>query len=293
MRDYEVPEGKQRVRLVLGYDGTRFSGWAKQPGRRTVQGILEEALARITRESVATVVAGRTDAGVHARAQEIHFDLSREAWHKMPGRAARPAGEGMVRRLTGALGAVRADDIAIHRASEAPAGFDARFGALWRRYSYSIADAPDIVDPLRRSHTLILRERLDVAAMSAAARSLVGENDFLSFCKPRPGATTIRTLLDFDWQRGPDGMITAIVKADAFCHHMVRAMVGACLKVGQGTRDVTWPQELLANASKESPMYVSRAHGLVLEEVRYPSDALLAERAALTRASRVTNDEAD
>lgn len=273
-----------RVRLDLAYDGTDMAGWAAQPGLRTVQGLLETALARVLRLEVppSTVVAGRTDAGVHATGQVCHVDLPRAAWEAAPGRADRPPAEALRRRLAGVL----PDDVQVRRVQVAPPGFDARFAALRRRYAYRVCDDPAGVPPLRRRDVLGVRGPLDEAAMDAAATSLTGLRDFAAFCRRREGATTVRTLLTYGWQRTPSGLLEATVVADAFCHSMVRALVGAVLPVGQGRRPPTWPAEVLAAAVRDPSVTVVPAHGLVLEEVVYPDDEQLAARARQARARR-------
>ncbi|MBO3747149.1 tRNA pseudouridine(38-40) synthase TruA [Streptosporangiaceae bacterium NEAU-GS5] len=268
-----------RVRLDLGYDGGAFSGWAKQPGRRTVQGEIEAALGRILRADPAPqlTVAGRTDAGVHARGQVAHVDIDLGDSEQPPEPLS-----ALLRRLAGVL----PPDVRVHRLSEAPAGFDARFSALSRRYAYRVGDAPGGVDPLRRHEVLWHQRRLDADLMNAAAAALLGEHDFAAFCRKREGATTIRALRRLDWERGPDGILAATVVADAFCHSMVRALVGSLLAVGDGRRPVEWPGQILANAVRDSGVHVAPAHGLTLEEVRYPPDEELARRAAETRQVR-------
>ncbi|MFJ6214383.1 tRNA pseudouridine(38-40) synthase TruA [Streptomyces sp. NPDC092296] len=278
-------EGLVRVRLDLAYDGAAFSGWARQPGRRTVQGELEEALRTVlrTEQPVELTVAGRTDSGVHARGQVAHVDLPAELWaaHADP----------LPRRLAGRLPA----DIRVWSVREAPYGFDARFAAIWRRYAYRVSDHPGGVDPLRRGHVLWHDRPLDVPAMNAAAALLLGEHDFAAYCKKREGATTVRTLLDVHWERtvadplaGGDatGLVVATVRADAFCHNMVRALVGAMLLVGDGRRPVGFPGEVLAGRVRNSAVNVVRPHGLTLEEVGYPADALLLERNRTARRLR-------
>lgn len=274
-----------RIRLDLSYDGTGFAGWAAQPGLRTVQGTLEGALGTVLRcPPPRLTVAGRTDAGVHARGQVAHVDLAPEAWEAVRGRMSGPPGEVLVRRLAGVL----PPDVVVHAAAPAPDGFDARFSALHRRYAYRLADHVAAVDPLRRTHVVRHRLPLDAVAMSEAAAVLVGRHDFAAFCRPRPGATTIRTLQVLDVSRpqhGPDeGLVVAVVQADAFCHSMVRALVGALVAVGEGRRGAQWPRELLEGRERHAA--VAPAHGLTLEEVAYPADAQLAERAGATRARR-------
>ena len=281
-----------RLRLDLAYDGAGFAGWAAQPGLRTVQGTLEAALATVLgtarRDEPAPqlTVAGRTDAGVHARAQVAHVDVTEAALAAASRRSGRAALDALPDRLGGVLPA----DLVVHAVTQAPDGFDARFSALDRRYAYRVCDAFDRRDPLRRGEVLWRRRPLDVAAMDAAAATLVGRHDFAAFCRPRPGATTIRTLLEFAWRRpaaGPDaGLVVATVRADAFCHSMVRALVGASLAVGEGRRPVGWPARVLAAGQRDAAAPVVPPHGLTLEEVGYPPDDELAGRAVRTRARR-------
>ena len=273
-----------RVRLDVAYDGTAFSGWAAQPGLRTVQGELSAALTTVLRgpDPVRLTVAGRTDAGVHARGQVVHVDVDREAWAALPGRSDREPGASLVSRLAGVL----PTDVVVRRATPAPPGFDARFSALERRYAYRLADPTADRDPLRRHDTVWWRRPLDVDAMDEAARSLVGLRDFAAFCKQREGATTIRTLLEYSWTSLPDGVMVATVRADAFCHSMVRSLVGAVVPVGEGRRAPDWPRDLQERAVRASAIHVMPAHGLSLEEVVYPPDSELADRAVATRAKR-------
>ena len=277
--------GSVRVRLDLGYDGTDFSGWAAQPGRRTVAGTLGDALAvvlRVPREELALAVAGRTDAGVHARGQVCHIDVPADVWAGLTDPTRPGPGTALLRRLRGVLPA----DVRVHAVAAAPPGFDARFAALHRRYSYRVCDDPAGVEPLRRREVLVYRRRLDVAAMDAAARTLVGLHDFAAFCRPREGATTVRTLLEYGWARDPDGLVVARVVADAFCHSMVRALVGALLPVGDGRSGADWPARVLLAGVRDSAVTVVAPHGLVLEEVAYPADDGLAARVAQARAVR-------
>jgi tRNA pseudouridine38-40 synthase len=262
--------------MDLAYDGAGFSGWAAQPGRRTVEGVLAEGLGRVLRtpEPPRLTVAGRTDAGVHAHGQVAHADIPRETWES--------AGDVLVRRLARAL----PPDLRVRSAEVAPAGFDARFSALWRRYSYRVSDSVATADPLRRGDTLWYSRELDLAAMNEAAAALVGEHDFAAFCRRREGATTVRALRRLDWRRGPDGVAIACVVADAFCHNMVRALVGSLLPVGDGRRPPPWPTSVLAAAVRDPAVRVVPPHGLCLEEVRYPPPGDLAARAAETRQVR-------
>jgi len=270
------PAGPVRTRIDLSYDGSDFSGWATQPGQRTVQGELEQALGRVLRlaEPARLTVAGRTDAGVHARGQVAHADLPADAW------AAH--GDAALRRLSRAL----PPDIRVRAIGLAPAGFDARFSAIWRRYSYRVCDQPASADPLRRRDTLWYPRPLDLAAMNAAAALLLGEHDFAAFCRRREGATTVRALRRLDWQRDSTGVAVGCVVADAFCHNMVRALVGALVSVGEGSRPLPWPREVLAAAVRNPAVQVVGPHGLSLEEVRYPAAGELAARASATRRVR-------
>lgn len=273
-----------RVRLDLAYDGTDFSGWAAQPGRRTVEGTLSAALTTMLRspEPVRLVVAGRTDAGVHARGQVAHTEVDAQAWAALPGRSARTPGESAVTRLAGLL----PPDLVVCRVAPAAAGFDARFSAVSRRYRYRLADDDALRDPLRRRDTVWTKGRLDEAALDAASRTLLGLNDFGAFCKRREGATTVRTLLDYRWARQADGVLEATVLADAFCHSMVRSLVGVVMPVGLGRRPVEWPAQVLRAAVRDPGVVVMPPHGLSLEEVSYPPDGELAARAEQSRARR-------
>jgi tRNA pseudouridine38-40 synthase len=265
-----------RVRIDLSYDGTEFSGWAAQSGRRTVEGELSLGLGRVLRlgAPVRLTVAGRTDAGVHARGQVAHADVPSGAWAEH--------GDAALRRLASAL----PPDIRVRAIGAAPEGFDARFSALWRRYSYRICDNPANADPLRRRDTLVYPRPLDLAAMNEGGERLLGEHDFAAFCRRREGATTVRALRRLDWQRDPGGVAVAAIIADAFCHNMVRALVGALISVGEGARPASWPVAVLAAAVRDPQVRVVPPHGLSLDEVRYPEPAQLAARAAVTRRVR-------
>ncbi|MEU0971233.1 tRNA pseudouridine(38-40) synthase TruA [Streptomyces sp. NPDC005917] len=274
----EVSPGHVRIRLDLSYDGSGFHGWAKQAGgKRTVQGEIEDALRVVTRSHETTyelTVAGRTDAGVHARGQVAHVDLPVGVWEEQR--------EKLLKRLAGRL----PKDVRVWALTEAPSGFNARFSAIWRRYAYRVTDNPGGVDPLLRNHVLWHDWPLDVDAMNAAAGRLLGEHDFAAYCKRREGATTIRTLQDLSLERGADEIITATVRADAFCHNMVRSLIGALLFVGDGHRAPDWPGKVLAAGVRDSAVHVVRPHGLTLEEVGYPADELLAARNKEARNKR-------
>jgi tRNA pseudouridine38-40 synthase len=262
------------LRLDLGYDGTDFSGWAAQPERRTVQSELESALGLVLRLFASPprlTVAGRTDAGVHARAQVCHVDL------------AAPAPD--PDQLRDRLNAVLPDDLVVHSVAVAPPGFDARFAAIARRYRYRICDDAAQLDPLRRREVLLHRHALDDSVMQAAAALLLGEHDFAAFCRRREGASTVRSLSRLEITRTA-GHVVLDVEADAFCHSMVRSLVGALLAVGEGRRPVDWPRSVLDARERDPAVQVAPPHGLTLEAVRYPPDDELAERARVARAVR-------
>jgi tRNA pseudouridine38-40 synthase len=262
-----------RLRIDLAYDGTGFSGWASQPGLPTVQATLEHALCTVLRVPEArTTCAGRTDAGVHARGQVVHTDVE-------------PL-EGDLDRLTRRLNGVLSEDVRVARVTPAPPGFDARFSALWRRYAYRIADADARPDPLIRTSVLGWPRALDDEAMNAAAVGLLGEHDFAAFCKPREGATTVRRLLELSCLRDERGTLVVTVRADAFCHSMVRALVGCLLAVGEGRREPEWAAGVLAAGVRAPAVTVLPARGLTLEAVAYPPDDRLAEQASLARVVR-------
>jgi tRNA pseudouridine38-40 synthase len=268
-------EGTARLRIDLAYDGTDFHGWASQPGLRTVQGTLEQALCTVLRlPAAATTCAGRTDAGVHARGQVVHADLD------LPD-PSEPL-DRLTRRLNGVLPA----EVRVARCSVAPPGFDARFSALWRRYTYRIADADTLPDPLQRGQVLTWPGRLDVTAMNDAAGGLLGEHDFAAFCKRREGATTVRRLLELSSLRDDRGTVVATVRADAFCHSMVRALVGCLVAVGAHRQEPGWAVQVLAAAVRDPGVGVLAAHGLTLEEVAYPPADLLAAQATRARVVR-------
>ncbi|HWJ54265.1 MAG TPA: tRNA pseudouridine(38-40) synthase TruA [Propionibacteriaceae bacterium] len=266
----------------MGYDGTAFSGWAIQVGRRTVQGELETWLGRVIgSEPPRLVCAGRTDAGVHARGQVAHLDLDP---------ASIPDAAAAVRRLNRVLPV----DLVVWRLTPAPVGFDARFSAVWRRYVYRLAEPSSPVHPLYRNQVTRLHRDLNLEQMNAAAGALVGLRDFGAFCRGREGGTAIRTLLDLRVMRvtaGPlQDVIECTVRADAFCHSMVRSLVGALVEVGSGRRDAGWLETVAAAAVRDPAIPVLAPGGLTLEEVGYPADAELAERARQARTLRSVAD---
>lgn len=277
----------RRIALTLSYDGGPFKGWARQPGLPSIQEVLEDAIALVTRQPVRTVVAGRTDAGVHARGQLVHFDLDEAARSRVRLREGSEAlTTTLVRRLNAVMSRTGGGAVWVRSAREVPDGFDARFSALWRSYTYTIADTASEWDPLRRGDTLHHDGPLDVAAMQAEADSLLGLHDFLSYCKPRVGSTTIREVQELLVVRGTDGLIRVHLRADAFCHHMVRTIVGALLRVGSAQRAPGWAAQRLEARVRDASTMMVAGHALVLEEVGYPDDAEAGDRAEETRARR-------
>ncbi|SDT25901.1 tRNA pseudouridine38-40 synthase [Friedmanniella luteola] len=269
----------RRWRLDLAYDGTGFSGWARQPDLRTVQGELETWVTQVLRlpAPASLVCAGRTDTGVHARGQVAHVDLPADALED---------GALLVRRLHRVL----PGDVVVRSVRPAPAGFDARFGAVWRRYVYRLSDGGAPLDPLHRGWVVAAPAPLDLAVLAAAAPVLLGLRDFGAFCRRREGATSIRTLLELSATRVPDGPLAGVleltVRADAFCHSMVRSLVGALVDVGSGRRDLDWLRRVTTAAARSPDVQVMPAKGLTLEEVGYPPDEQLVARGQEARSVR-------
>jgi tRNA pseudouridine38-40 synthase len=272
-----APANLQRVRLDVAYDGTDFSGWAAQPGRRTVAAVLLGELERIFGAAGVggLTVAGRTDAGVHATGQVAHIDVEAGTWARLEA--------SLVRRLSGML----PPDVRVTAVSAMPPEFDARFAALSRRYQYRVSTEPYGVSPLRARDTLAWPRTLDVEAMNVASAALVGTHNFAAFCRRKEHATTIRAISRLDWHRDHDGILIATVQADAFCWSMVRSLVGALLAVGEGRRAAAWPHELLSRTDRANDVVVAPAHGLTLVAVTYPhTPSEYAQRALLTRNLR-------
>ena len=263
--------GFRRLRIDLAYDGTNFSGWAIQPDRRTVQEVVETALSTVAQSPAQTIVAGRTDAGVHATAQIIHVDV--------------PEGTDQI-DLAYRLNRLLDSDLRVLEIEVAPEGFHARFSALRRHYKYQIVDGNKAINPLDRYDRASWYRPLDLDRMNEASALLLGEHDFAAFCKYREGATTIRTLETFKWERKEDGLLVAQVVADAFCYSMVRNLVGSAVCVAEGRFEPSWIAEMLANRQRISDSMVFPPEGLTLVQVDYPNDAQLLTRAALTIARR-------
>jgi tRNA pseudouridine38-40 synthase len=267
--------GLVRLRLDIGYDGTDFAGWGVQPALRTVQDVVESALSTLFRvKGLRLIVAGRTDAGVHAAGQVAHCDLAEASWLRWSDKA--------LRRLAGLL----PPDVRIYSIQPVTKYFDARFGALWRRYLYRISDSDYGTEPLRRYDTANWRRTLDNDVMHSAAQHLLGLNDFSAFCRARPTSTTIRELQQLDVVRD-DRIIEVRVQADAFCHAMVRSLVGGLASVGDGSQPVEWLTSLLMLGKRCDELTVAPARGLTLIEIGYPREDELASRAGLTRTRRV------
>lgn len=298
-------EASQRIRIDLAYDGSLFHGWAKQPGLRTVEGELTTALGTIWRQDIAVTVAGRTDAGVHAAAQVAHFDSSLMQWQtieknkgqaakRIQGLLARQFSElvhtqNMSRSLTKHAFQDQMPDIIVHQVEAVSSDFDARFSATGRKYCYRIGDEQTKIDPRRRADVLYLpRTRVDVDKIQEVLEDLLGLQDFLSFCRPRPGATTIRTLRRIEVDRNEDRIICFRLEADAFCHSMVRSLVGALVEVGRGRRDRDWIRALLLRPCREHGVPIIGARGLTLEEVEYPPADQWEKRARESRAKRTS-----
>lgn len=242
-----------------------------------MQGVLEDALHVLFRYPVRTTVAGRTDAGVHATGQVAHVDVPAAAWDAVAAVA--------VVRLAGLM----PPDVRVRGVVPAAPGFDARFAALWRRYEYRLCDAPGGPAPSRRRFVAAVRSALDEAAMARACPGLVGLHDFAAYCHARPTGTTVRSIEELTVSRDGDEVVVA-VRADAFCHSMVRSLVGALVAVGQGRRPPGWPAELLLRRDRAGEVHVAAAGGLTLVDVGYPPPQEYAARVATTRATRQTQE---
>jgi tRNA pseudouridine38-40 synthase len=276
--------GFVRLRLDIAYDGTGFAGWAAQTGQRTVAGVLGDALSTVFRTSIQLRAAGRTDTGVHATGQVGHADVPTDALgHAFP--RTTHAGDSEFLPLVRRLARFLPEDVRVLDISRAAAGFDARFSALRRHYVYRLSTAPYGVQPRESRFVTAWPRPLDVDAMAAASRTLVGLHDFAAFCRHREGATTIRELQRLDWSRDGD-QITAYVTADAFCWSMVRSLVGALLAVAERRREPDWCARLLTSTRRSSDFAAAPARGLTLVAVDYPPDDQLASRNMVTRDLR-------
>jgi len=268
--------GFRRLRLDIAYDGTYFFGWATQPGHRTLQDLIEEAISRISQTNIDSIVAGRTDAGVHATGQVIHVDVPDAMFER----------DLTYLDLRYKLNRILDEDVRIMNVSDAPQGFHARFSALRRYYSYKILDNNDVIAPLSRHDVASWYRPLAADRMNEASALLLGHHDFAAFCKFKVGGTTIRTLEKYEWHRSDEGLLVADVVADAFCYSMVRNLVGAVVCVADGRQSPAWIAQLLANKERVSDSLVFPARGLTLYQVDYPSNDQLLERAKITVAKR-------
>jgi tRNA pseudouridine38-40 synthase len=278
-----------RLRLDIAYDGTQFAGWATQAGQRTIAGTIDGALSTVFRTPVVTRAAGRTDTGVHATGQVVHVDVPTDAIPLAYPRTRRDDDEPEFLPLVRRLGRLLPTDVRVRDVVRAPRGFDARFSALRRHYVYRLSTAPFGVEPQQARFVTPWPRRLDLDAMAAASRELLGLNDFAAFCRHRDGATTIRDLQRLEWACDGDH-VTAYVTADAFCWSMVRSLVGALLAVGEGRREPAWCAGLLASATRSSDFAAAPARGLTMIGVDYPPDDQLEARIKVTRDVRSADE---
>jgi tRNA pseudouridine38-40 synthase len=244
-----------RYKLTLAYDGTGYAGWQEQREERTLQGEFQEALRILEDQRVVTHAAGRTDAGVHATAQVMHVDVPTDA-EDIPNWVFR-------------LNRILDPDIRILKVSTVTDEFHARFSAVEREYQYRLADNNQILLPLERYNTATWFRALDVDRLNEASSLLLGEHDFVAFCKFREDQKTVRTLKKFHWSRLDTGILIADVAANAFCYSMVRNLVGAAVAVGEGRFEKEWAQAILDNKERVSDSYVFPANGLTLVKVTY------------------------
>jgi tRNA pseudouridine38-40 synthase len=241
------------VRFTLAYDGSGFRGWARQRGQRTVEGVLGDALFRFLGAAPQFSVAGRTDAGVHARGQVASFP-----WDDALDLA----------RLQGSLNSMLAPEVVVLDARSAPAGFDARFSATAREYRYRI-DVGQWPDPFEARLVWHRPAQVSLRAMRAAAGHLVGEHDFSAFCRNAPGGSgNVRRLERLSISR-QDDLIDVVARANAFAHQMVRSLVGTLVAVGEGTRDADEVPAVLASGDRSRAASIAPPHGLTLERVLY------------------------
>lgn len=247
-----------RIRIDLAYDGTGFHGFARQRGLPTIQGVLEDALARLAGQPVTTTGAGRTDAGVHATAQTAHADVPADG--RMLADLAR------TRR---SLDRMCGPQVTIWRVRRVPATFDARFSAVLRRYVYRLCDTA-AMDPLWRHHTWhVGAPALDTERMAAGAAYLLGEHDFSAFCRRAGEEHLVRRVDRLEVRRERAGLVTVRVAGQAFCHQMVRSITGCLLRVGRGRRRPEWVAEARASGERQAIGEVAPPHGLNLVGVSY------------------------
>ena len=263
--------GFLRLRIDLAYDGTNFSGWGKQPDRRTVQEEVEKALTTATQSKIETIVAGRTDAGVHATGQVIHVDVPDTL---------------NLDDLSYKLNRMLDTDVRIMKVAVVDGPFNARFSALRRHYTYKILDGNQTISPLDRLDVASWYRVLDVDLMNEASALMLGSHDFAAYCKFREGSTTVRNLQRFEWSRDSAGFLIGDVVADSFCYSMVRNLVGAVVCVADGRFGPEWIEQTLGNKVRISDSLVFPACGLTLRQVDYPTDDQLIEHAKATIGKR-------
>lgn len=239
-------------RLDIAYDGSGFRGYAAQTGQRTIQGELESALAQLLGSPCETAVAGRTDAGVHARGQVVSFETNSDV-----------EPERLRRSLNGLVG----PEISVHMVSETPPEFHARFSAVWRRYRY-LLDPQPAPDPLLRHMVWHVGRDLDLEAMRSVSEALVGEHDFTSFCRTVEGRSNVRRVEDTEL-KVVEGTIGFWIRANAFCHQMVRSIVGYMYDVGRGFSPPNQVDAVIEARDRSTIVTVAPPHGLTLWEVGY------------------------
>lgn len=261
-----------RVRMVVAYDGTRYRGFAVNRGVRTVAGDLGDALAKVLGHEVALTCAGRTDAGVHAWGQVVSFDAVDE-----------PDTTGVQRSLNKML----APAVVVRSVDVGPPGFDARRWATGRRYRYTVLNRP-LPDPFLAATTWHVADPLDLRSMTLACDALIGEHDWSSFCRRPPApadtgadtgadagadaapASLVRTVRDARWADLGEGLVRFDIEASAFCHQMVRSLVGTLVSVGRGRRRAGEMTSILRARDRSKAAEPAPPHGLCLWEVLYP-----------------------
>jgi tRNA pseudouridine38-40 synthase len=259
----EPPAGEQaaKLRLVVAYDGSPYHGFAPNEGVPTIGGALSSAIERVLGTPVALTVAGRTDAGVHAWGQVVSFGL--------------PGDVPDLAELKRSVNALCRPSIVIRSVELAPEGFDARFSALWRRYRYTVL-ARDVPDPFLAGVGWQVDRPLDLSVMRLACDPLLGEHDFSSFCRrPKVGpgeepATLVRRVLAAEWSDQGDGILRFEITANAFCHQMVRSIVGTLVEIGLGRRSAGSVLATIRARDRATAGQLAPPHGLCLWEVGYP-----------------------
>lgn len=261
----------RRVAFGLAYDGSGYHGFAAQPGQRTIGGALCDALGQMSGRAVTCTCAGRTDAGVHAAAQVVHVDLDENFLTGHYGEEAVSAGRELP-RLAEALSRQLGPETVVWRALVAPEGFDARRSAIARRYHYDLETAAR-PNPLRRGSVWHLEAPVDLAVMRLAADALLGEHDFAAFCRrppDQPDGPIRRRVAEARFVTPGEGLLRFEIESDAFCHQMVRSLVGALVAIGTGRLRPSDLVALLAAANRLGAPSPAPPGGLCLVAVRYP-----------------------